>query len=106
MKISWTYGVKNEAVLHRVKEESNEGKLTRLINLASKLPYKHVIEEKKEDSGRRGRRRKQLLGDLKDKIIYWNLKVETPDRPLRRTSFGRVGGPVARLRNESRGINN
>jgi hypothetical protein len=38
-----------------------------LVNLASKLPYKHIIEENIEGMGRRGRRRKQLLDDHKDK---------------------------------------
>jgi len=43
--------------------------------------------------GRRGRRSKQLLGYLKDKIRYWKLKEEASDRTGRRTRFGRNCGP-------------
>jgi hypothetical protein len=35
---------------------------------------KHIIEGKIEETGRRGRTRKQLLNDLKEKKLYWNLK--------------------------------
>jgi hypothetical protein len=47
-------------------------------------------------TGRRGRRRKQLLDDLKEKKIYWKLKQEALDRTLRRICFGRGYGPVVR----------
>jgi hypothetical protein len=60
----------------------------------------HIIEGKIEGStevpGRRGRRRKQLLDDLKEKRGYWNLKEEALDRTLQRTCFGRGYGPVIR----------
>jgi hypothetical protein len=46
--------------------------------------------------GRRGRRRKQLLDDLKEKKIYWKLKEEALDRALWRSRFGRGYGPVVR----------
>jgi hypothetical protein len=49
-----------------------------------------------EMTGRRGRRRKQLLNDLKEKRRYWKLKEEALDRTLWRTSFGRGYGPVVR----------
>jgi hypothetical protein len=43
---------------------------------------KHVIEGKLEGriemTRRRGRRRKQLLDDLKEKRRYWKLKEEAP----------------------------
>jgi hypothetical protein len=57
---------------------------------------KHVIEGKKGGSGRRGRRRKQLLDDLKEKKGYWKLKEEALDRTVCRTCFGRGCGPVVR----------
>jgi hypothetical protein len=61
---------------------------------------KHVIEGKLEGriemTGRRGRRRKQLLDDLKENIRYWKLKEEALDRTLWRTLFGRGYGPVVR----------
>jgi hypothetical protein len=43
----------------------------------------------------RGKRRKQLLDDLKRTRRYWNLKEEALDRTLWRSSFGRDYGPVA-----------
>jgi hypothetical protein len=59
---------------------------------------KHVIEETLEGrievTGRRGRRRKQLLDDLKEKRSYWKLKEEALDRTVWRTRFGRVCGLV------------
>jgi hypothetical protein len=55
---------------------------------------KHVIEENIEGRievmGRRGRRRKQLLDDLKEKWGYWKLKEEALDRTLWRTRYGPV----------------
>jgi hypothetical protein len=47
-------------------------------------------------TGRRGRRRNQLLDDVKEKRIYWKLKVEALHRTLWRTRFGRGYGPVVR----------
>jgi hypothetical protein len=61
---------------------------------------KYVIEGKlewrKEMTGRRGRRRKQLLYDLKEKRRYWILKEKAQDRTLWRTGFGRGYGPAVR----------
>jgi hypothetical protein len=47
-------------------------------------------------TGRRGRRRKQLLDDLKEKRRYWKLKEEALDCTQWRTRFGRGYGPVGR----------
>ena len=41
-------------------------------------------------TGRRERRRKQLIDDPKEKIGYCQLKEEALDRTLCRTFFGRV----------------
>jgi hypothetical protein len=61
---------------------------------------KHVIEGKLEGriemTGRRGRRRKQLLDDLKGKRRYWKLREEVLVRTPWRTRFGRGYGPVVR----------
>jgi hypothetical protein len=46
--------------------------------------------------GRRGRRRKQLRDDLKEKRAYCQLKEEALDRTAWRTGFGRDCGPVER----------
>jgi hypothetical protein len=76
-KISWTDRVRNEEVLHRVKEERN---IIHTVNrrktnwfgpsLCRNCFLKHIIERKIEgmmqERGRRRRRRKQQLGDLKE----------------------------------------
>jgi hypothetical protein len=85
--------VRNEEVLHRVKEERNRPIVhtikRRKANwighiLHRNLLLKHVIEGKLEGriemTGRRGRRRKQLLDDLKEKRRYRKLKEEALDR--------------------------
>jgi hypothetical protein len=110
-KISWTDRVRNEEVLHRVKEE---GSILRTIKrrkanwighiLRRNFLLKYVIEGKLEGrikvAGRRGRRRKQLLDDLKEKRRYWKLKEEALDRTVWRTRFGRGYGPVIRQTTE------
>jgi hypothetical protein len=58
------------------------------------------IEEKIEMTGRRGRRRKQLLDNLKEKKIYWKLTEEALDRTVWRTHFRRGYGPVVRQTKE------
>jgi hypothetical protein len=47
-----------------------------------------------------GRRCKQLLDDLKEKIGYWKLKEEALDLNLWRTRFGRGYGPALRPTSE------
>jgi hypothetical protein len=49
---------------------------------------------------RRGKRRKQLLVDLKEMRGYWKLKEEALDRTVWRTRFGRGYGPVVSLNTE------
>jgi hypothetical protein len=55
-----------------------------------------VIEGKIEVTGRRGRRRRKLLDDLKEMRGYSHLKEEALDRTMWRASFGRGFGPVVR----------
>jgi hypothetical protein len=99
-KIGWTDRVSNEEVLRRVKEERNilhtiKRRKANWIghNLRRNCLLKHVIEGKLEGriemTGRRGRRRKQLLDALKEKRRYWKSKEEALDRTLWRTRFGR-----------------
>jgi hypothetical protein len=106
-KISWTDRVRNEEVLHRIKEERNiihtiKRRKANWIGhiLRRNCLVKHVIEgeleERIEMTGRRGRRRKQLLDGLKEKRSYWKLKEEALDRTMWRTRFGRGYGPVVR----------
>jgi ribosomal 50S subunit-associated protein YjgA (DUF615 family) len=94
-KISWTNHVRNE-VLHRVKEERNilhtiKRRKANWIGhiLRRNCLLKHAIEGIIEIMGRRGRRSKQLLDDLKEKRRYWKLKEEALVRTLWRTRFGR-----------------
>jgi hypothetical protein len=65
---------------------------------------KHAIEGKLElrieMTGRRGRRRKQLLNDLKVNKSYWKVKEEALDRALWRTHFGRDYRSVVRQTTE------
>jgi hypothetical protein len=99
--------VKNEEVLHTVKEEWS---------------IRHTIKERQADwigpnlhrncllkpltegeikvridvTRRRGRRRNQLLDELKETGRYWKLKEEALDRTLWRTRFGSGYGHVVR----------
>jgi hypothetical protein len=47
-------------------------------------------------AGRRGRRHKQLLDDIREKQRYWKLKQEILDGTSWRTRFGRGYGPDVR----------
>jgi hypothetical protein len=49
-----------------------------------------------EVKGRRGRRRRKLLDDLKERRGYSHLKEEALDRTRWRAGFGRGFGPVVR----------
>jgi hypothetical protein len=97
--------VRNEEVLHRVKEERNivhtiKRRKANWIGhiLRRNCLLKHVIEGKLEGriemTGRRGRRRKQVLDALKEKRGYWKLKEEALESNMWRTRFGRGSGPV------------
>jgi len=56
------------------------------------------LEGRMELTRRRGRRRKQLLYDLKETKGYWKLKQEAPDRAVWWTLFGRGYGQALSLR--------
>jgi len=47
-----------------------------------------AIENKIKVTGREGRRRNQLVDDLKETRGYWKLKEEALDRTVWRTCFG------------------
>jgi len=53
-----------------------------------------------EEARRRGRRRKKLLDDLKDRRGYFQLKGEALDRTMWRHHFGGGFGPVVRQNTE------
>ena len=81
-KIIWTNRVRNEEVLHRVNEEKNiintikRRTADRICHIMRrKCLSKHFIEGKIEGivdvTGRRRRRRRHLLNDLKETKGYW-----------------------------------
>jgi len=99
--------LRDEEVLLRVKEQRNvlHGIRKRKVNwvghiLRRNCLLKQVTEGKKkgeiEVTRRRGRRRKKLLDDLKDRRGYSHLKKEALDRTMWRNRFGRGVGPVVR----------
>ena len=107
MGISWVDHVRNEEVLLRVNEQRNilreiRKRKANWIGHILRRNYllKQVIEGKikgeMEVTRRRGRRRKKLLDDLKDRRGYSHLKEAAVDRNMWRDHFGRGFGPVAR----------
>jgi hypothetical protein len=106
-KISWTHHVRNEEVLLRVKEQRNilHEISTRKANwighiLRRNCLLQQVIEGKIKEgidvTGRRGRTRRKLLDDRKERRGYYHLKEEALDRTMWRARFGRGFGPVVR----------
>jgi hypothetical protein len=92
--------VRKEVVLHRVKQRGRN-----ILQTVKRKPnrvghtlfrnclLKHVSERKGEGrievTGRRGRKCKLLLDDLKEKRGYCKLKSGALDRTVWRTGFGR-----------------
>jgi hypothetical protein len=103
--ISWTDGVRNEKVLLRVNEQRNIlHKITKRKanwishNLRRNCLLKQVVEETiKGVARRRGRRRRKLVDDVKDRRGYSYFKGKTLDRTMWRVRFGRGFGHVVRM---------
>jgi len=106
-KISWTDHVGNEEVLLRVKEQRNilheirKRKANWIDHIFRRnCLLQRVIEGKIkggiEVTGSRGRKRRKLLEDLKERRGHSQLKEEAPDRTMWRAGFGRGFGPVVR----------
>ena len=106
-KISWTNYVRNEKVLLRIKEQRNIlheirkrkanwiGHILR-INCLLQRVIEGKIKGGIEVTGRRGRKRRKPLDDLKERRGYSHLKEEALDRTMWRARFGRGFGPVVR----------
>ena len=106
-KISWTDHVRNEDVLLRVKEQRNIlheirkrkanwiGHILRRNCLLQRF-IEGKIKVGIEVTGRRGRRRRKLLDDRKERRGYSHLREEALDRTMWRARFGRCFGPVVR----------
>ena len=102
--------MRNEKILHRVKEKRN---IVHTINrrkddsighmLRRDCLLKHIIEGKIEENiyvmGRQGIRCKQLVDDLKQTRGYWKLKQDVLDDTVWRTSFGGGCGTIVVQRN-------
>ena len=109
-KISSTDHVRNEEVLLRVKEQRNilheiskrkanwVGHILRRNYLLQRV-IEGKIKRRIEVKGRRGRRSRKLLDDLKEMRGYSHLKEEALNRTMWRARFGRGFGPVVRQTN-------
>jgi len=106
-KISWTDHAGNEAVLLRVKKQRNilQEIRKRKANwighiLRRNCLLQRVIEGKIkggiEVTVRRGRRRRKLLDNLKERRGYSHLKEKALDCTTWRARIGRGFGPVVR----------
>jgi len=99
--------LRNEEVLLRVNEQRNIlheirqrkanwiGHILRR-NCLLKQVLERKIKGEMEVAKRRGRRRKKLLDDLKNRRGYSHLKEEALDRTMGRHRFGRSFEPVVR----------
>jgi hypothetical protein len=103
----WKRSVRNEEVLLRVEEQRNiihdirKGKANWIGDILRRnCLLQRVIEGSIkggiEVRGRRGRRRRKLLDDVKERRGYSHLKEEALDRIMWRARFGRGFGPVVR----------
>ena len=110
-KISWTDHVRNEEMILRVNEQRNilheiRKRKANWIGhiLRRNCILKQVVEGKikgeMEVTRSRGRRRKKLLDDLKDRWRYSHLKEKALDRTMWRNRFGGGIGPVVRQNTE------
>jgi len=99
--MSRVHHVRNEEVLLRVKEQRNivheirklkanwTGHILRRNCLLQRV-IEGKIKRRIEVTGRRGRRRRRLLDDLKERRGYCHLKEEALDRTMWRARFGPV----------------
>ena len=84
-------------ILHEIRKRKANwiGHILRRNSLLQQV-IEGKIKGEIEVTRRRGRRRKKLLDDLKDRRGYSHLKEEALDRTMWRNRFGRGVGPVVR----------
>ena len=93
-------------ILHEIRKKRKRKRKANWIGhiLRRNCLLKQVIEGKikgeMEVARRRGRRRKKLLDDLKNRRGYSHLKEEARDRTIWRRRFGGGFGPVVRQNTE------
>jgi hypothetical protein len=96
-----------EEVLLKVKQQSNilHEISKRKANLIGYILHRNCLLQQDiegkikggiEVTGKRGRRSRKLLDDLKERRGYSHLKEEALDRTMWRAGFGRSFGPVVR----------
>ena len=92
---------KQRNILHEIRKRKANwiGHILRR-NCLLKQVIERKIKGEMEVARRRGRRRKKLLDDLKDRRGYSHLKDEALDRTKWRHRFGGVFGPVVRQNTE------
>ena len=78
------------------KRKANEAGYILRRNCVPKYVIRGMTEGRVGVTGRRGRRLKQLLGELKEKTGYWKLDEGTLDRILCRNRFTKIYGPSIR----------
>ena len=88
---------KQRNILHEVRKRkanwiSHILRRNCLLQLVTEGKVKGGIEV----TGRRGRRRRKLLDDLKERREYSHLKEEALDRTMWRAGFGKCFGPVVK----------
>ena len=99
--------MRNEEVLHRVREERNflhtvKRRKANWIghvlcnNCLLKYSFERKIKVRIEVTEGRGISRKQLQSDLKKTRGFWKLKEDALDHALWRNGFGRGYGPAVR----------
>jgi len=88
-------------ILHEIrKRKANWIRYILRRNCLLKQVTEGNIKGEMEVARRRGRRRKKLLDDLKDRRGYSHLKEEALDRTMWRHRFGGGFGPVVRQNTE------
>jgi len=106
-KTSWTDHVRNEEVLHTVREQRNilheisKRKANWIGHILRRNCLLQRVTEGKikggiEVTGRQARRRRKLLDELKKRRGYSHLKEEALDRTMWKARFGRGFGRVVR----------
>jgi len=93
--------IEQRKILHEIRKRKANwiGHFLRR-NCLLKQVIEGKIKREIEVARRRGRRRKKLLDDLKDRRGYSDLKEEALDRTMWRHRFGGGFGPVARQNTE------
>ena len=88
-------------ILHEIRKRKANwiGHILRRNSLLKQVA-EGKIKGEIEVTRRRGRRRKKLLDDLKDRRRYSHLKAETLDPTMWRNRFGGGFGPVIRQTTE------